>query len=114
MNPFWASFFQHFRGCGRNAAWFLVTLGGMFVFLLFAAWAIDNGHGESLAMAVMVASFVGLVSLCITVRRAWIDRRHRLKLPKLSSDERGKARSKLVKPCQPLKLHQQAPPWIEG
>ncbi len=114
MNPFWASFFNHFKDCGRNAAWFLIALGGLFVFLVLSAVAIDNGHGE-LVVAVIITMAVYFVLLCCTaLRRAWVDRKNRLRFPKLSSDERIKARSKLVKPCQPVKLPPQPPPWIEA
>jgi uncharacterized membrane protein HdeD (DUF308 family) len=114
MNSFWASFFGHFQSCGRNAAWFLGALGGLFVFLVLSALAIENGHGESVAAAMIVAAVFGLGFVCAAVRRAWLDRRHRLKFPKLSSDERTKARSRLVKPRAPVKLPPQPPPWIEA
>jgi hypothetical protein len=110
MNPFWASFFDHFKSCGRNAAWFLIALGGVFVFLVVSAVAIDSGHGE-LVVATIVAMIVYFLALCCTaLRRAWVDRKNRLRFPKLSSDERIKARSKLVKPRRPMKLSPQPPP----
>ena len=114
MNPFWASFFDHFKSCGRNAAWFLIALGGLFVFLVISAIAIDNGHGELVVGAVVVTAVYFFVLVSTALRRAWVDRRNRLRFPKLSSDERIKARSKLVKPCQPVKLLQSPPPWIEA
>src|SRR5438132_8298809 len=103
MNPFWASFFDHFKSCGRNAAWFLIALGGLFVFLVFSAWAIDNGHGQLVMAAVISVAAYFLLVCCTAFRRAWLDRKNRLRFPRLSSDERLKARSKLVKPYQPGK-----------
>lgn len=114
MNPFWSSFFDHFKSCGRNAAWFLIALGGLFVFLVVSAVAIDSGHGELVIGTIIAVAFYFLVLCCTAFRRAWIDRRNQLRFPKLSSDERIKARSKLVKPNQPVKSSPQAPPWIEA
>jgi hypothetical protein len=114
MNSFWASFFDHFKSCGRNAAWFLIALGGIFVFLVVSAWAIDNGHGELVGATVLTVVVYVLLLGCAAFRRAWLDRKNRLRFPKLSSDERIKARSKLVKPCQPVKLPPRPPPWIEA
>jgi len=97
MNFFWSSFFGHLQGCGRSATWFLVTLGGLFVFLIVSAWAIETGHGDSIAAALITAAVCFTILLGVAIRRAIVWSRDCLKLTKLSDDELSKARAKLAK-----------------
>jgi hypothetical protein len=117
MNAFWFGFFTQFRDCGRSAAWFLVTLGGMFVALVLIAWAVDHGHGDSIVAGIGVTGLVLICFLAAAIRRALRDRRHHLKFPGLSEDEVKKARAKLARranlartlPVAPAKLRTRAP-----
>ena len=96
MNAFWFGFFSQFRDCGRNAAWFLMALGSLFVGLLFVAWAVDNGRGD---IVVAGLALMGLIAICFfiaAIRRGLRERRDRLKFPGLSEDEVKKARAKLA------------------
>lgn len=96
MNPFWGSFFDHLKDRGRNAALFVVALGGLFVLLIVTAWAVENGHDDSIIAALSAAGLFFAIFAGGAIRRMFLNRRDRLKFPKLSSDELRKARSKLV------------------
>jgi hypothetical protein len=117
MNTFWFGFFNQFRDCGRSAAWFLVTLGGSFVGLVLMAWAFDNGHGDSVAVAFGVFVLLMVCRLTAMIRRALRDRRHRLKFGGLSEDELKKARARLAQhrkttrtlPASPTRIKTRAP-----
>ena len=97
MNSFWASFFDQLRTCGRSATWFLVTLGLSFAFLLITAWALQNGHSDSIVAALVTAVVFFAILLAVSIRRAILWRRERCKLSKLSDDELTKARARLAR-----------------
>ena len=101
MNNFWASLFDHLKGCGQNATLFLVALAGVFGLVALIAVAI-----EPQARRYLVASLPWLgVFLAVWtgwfVRRVRARRRERLGHSPLSEDELAKARCKLAKSRDP-------------
>jgi small neutral amino acid transporter SnatA (MarC family) len=99
MSPFWGSFAEHFKGCGRNATLFLIALGAFAGLMVLAAFLEENlGTHRFGVYALRAAGGIGLVTgiwLCVAIRRSLARRRQRLRFPQLSSDELDKARSKL-------------------
>ena len=97
MGPFWGSFFDQFKTCGRERGFaaFCAAFGGMVALGILASFLkaaeLDRYGGIVLALfALWTAAWLG-----IAIRRAWLARRDRLGVAKLSSDELRKARSKL-------------------
>jgi hypothetical protein len=118
MNAFWSGFFGQFRDCGRNAGWFLFAFGGLFIGMLFVAWAMDNGRGDIVVGCLALMTLVAICFLIAAIRRGLRERRHRLKFPGLSEDELKKARAKLAQqrgkqtrtlPVSPAKLRTRPP-----
>jgi hypothetical protein len=97
MSPFWGSFSEQFRGCGRDATLFLVGLVALILGLV--AVAIANSlnlfeYARPILIGVLMA-FTGRVGfLCYQARRRPTERFHRRPL---SRDEVRVARSKLLK-----------------
>ena len=105
MNPFWASFFDHLKGCGRNAAIFLITLGVLFGLVISAG--ILGGNDSHNANDFIAALLGGCVLILLAVvgvafRRAWQEYRGG-RCGTLSSDELCRARSKLRNGLQGFK-----------
>jgi hypothetical protein len=94
MSPFWGSFFDHFRGCGRNATLFMV------IFALFAVGITVASLSHLFQYAneffAVLAVFV-LIRVCIAVSRFRKQGGDRLHRRPLSCDELRKARSKLLR-----------------
>jgi hypothetical protein len=97
MNPFWTSFFEHLRDCGRDATLFLMALAGFVGLLVIIAILETTALREYFLQAALVALLFTLVRLALLLRRFRARRRNPLRFPPLSRDERRVARSKLVK-----------------
>ena len=97
MSPFWGSFFDHLKSCGRTVTWFMLTLAGIFVAVVLGT-LFCGGHFKQYAFrAVSGAGVLAAVWIGIVLRREQLRRRERLRFPPLSTDEWRKARTKLVK-----------------
>ena len=97
MTPFWAGLFENLRGRGRNAALFILVLPTLIIASFFAAQIPESTFSNTILPAL---PWVGLVVAAWSARsylRARTRSRDRLARPALSSDERCKARAKLVK-----------------
>jgi hypothetical protein len=95
MSPFWASLFQYFRHCGRNATLFIVALiaiGGLFILAVIIQ---STGLDQYLEYVWPPLSIAALVWLCMGIRRIRAQRRERLHRQPLSQDELRAALSKL-------------------
>ena len=97
MSPFWGSFFGQLRGCGRNAALFLLAFAGLFIVLM--ACVIANSmnlfqHADLILETILVAV---LARVGIAAYKARTRPRERFRRKPLSSDEARVARSKLLK-----------------
>lgn len=97
MGPFWGSFFEHFKGCGRERgiATFFAAVGVIIV-VFFAGLAIGASQLDKYMGTILLVLGLWAATWCVVAfRRAWLYRRQRLGLSRLSSDELAKARSKL-------------------
>src|SRR5436190_13248737 len=70
MSPFWASFFDQLRGCGRNATLFILTLGCLFILLVVVAIIYANDFQRYLIAALPAAGLFVMVWIWNTLRRA--------------------------------------------
>jgi hypothetical protein len=97
MRHFWASFFEHLKGCGRSATLFMVTFAGLMVLVVVAAIIRVNELDKYLppVLAGVLIYLVAWVGLAI--RRARTRRSQRLEWRRLSFDEMRVARLKLRK-----------------
>jgi membrane protein YdbS with pleckstrin-like domain len=97
MSPFWSSLFAEIKDCGRNATWFLVTLGAMTVVLLLVVVMGEIDLFKYIVPTVSIAAVFALVWACMTIRR-WRTRHHGpWRYTPLSKDELRVARSKLTR-----------------
>jgi hypothetical protein len=97
MNHFWASLFDHVKGCGQNATLFLVALAGILGLVVVAAIIVQS---ELRQYFIGVLPWLGIflvVWICQAIRRARARRRAKLPHSPLSEDELSKARCKLAK-----------------
>ena len=97
MSPFWTSFFVHLKDCGRSATIFMITLAGLFFFIVLTVVICENHLQDYVIRALPAVGVFAVVWAGVTVRRARARRRERLGYPPLSYDELRKARSKLTK-----------------
>ena len=94
MSPFWASFFEHMRGCGRHAALFLMALPALLVLIAIGV-SLDQAFPQARVPALSVIACCALAWLFAVIRRARTRRRQRLERQPLSDNEWRIARSKL-------------------
>jgi hypothetical protein len=97
MSPFWGSFFEHLRGCGRNTTLFFVVFAALFIALFAGMIASSVGlfryADQTLAaLTVLIVMWLGVGLYKARKRRSEPFRRR-----PLSSDEAKRARSKLLK-----------------
>lgn len=97
MGPFWTSFFEHLKDCGRDATVFMMALAGFIAVLVIVALLESTRLREYFGQAALVLFLLTLVRLVFLVRRFRARRREYPRFPPLSRDERRVARSKLVK-----------------
>jgi membrane protein YdbS with pleckstrin-like domain len=97
MSPFWSSLFVHFKDCGRNAAWFLATLGIMVVLLLLAVIMGENDLYKYIIPTLPITAGFTVVWVCVIIRRWRTRRGGPWRYSPLSHDELRVARSKLIK-----------------
>ena len=97
MGPFWTSFFEHLKDCGRDATLFMMALAGFIGVLVIVVILEATRLREYFVQAALILFLLVLVRLGLFVRRFRARRRERLHFPPLSRDERRVARSKLVK-----------------
>ena len=95
MNHFWASLFEHLKGCGQNATLFLVALAGVFGLVVVAAVIVESELRQYVIPALPWLGIFPAAWICHAIRRARARRRARLLQSPLSEDELSKARSKL-------------------
>jgi len=97
MGPFWGSFFEQFKGCGRErgfAAFFAAV--GVIIVVFLVGLAIGASQLDRYMGSILIVFGLWAAVWCVVAfRRAWLYRRQRLGLSRLSSDELAKARSKL-------------------
>lgn len=101
MNHFWASLFDHLKGCGQNATLFLIALAGVSGLVVVAVIIVES---ELRQYFIGVLPWLGIflvVWICQAIRRARARRRARLPHSPLSEDELSKARCKLAKSRDP-------------
>lgn len=95
MNNFWASLFEHLKGCGQNATLFLVALAGLFGLVVVAAIIV---HSELRQYVIPALPWLGILLVAWAwhaIHRARARRRERMPHSPLSDDELTKARCKL-------------------
>lgn len=97
MSPFWGSFFEHLRGCGRNAALFLLAIAALFVGLVVCVIASHSGLFQYAPHALAGILIVIAMWFCLGLQKIRKRRRERFYRRPLSSDEARVARSKLLK-----------------
>ena len=97
MSPFWSSLFAEIKDCGRNAAWFLVTLGAMVVLLLLAVIMGENDLYKYIVPTLSIAAVSAVVWACLAIRRWRTRHRGPWRYAPLSKDELRGARSKLTR-----------------
>ena len=97
MGPFWTSFFEHLRDCGRDAALFMMALAGFIAVLGIIAVLESTWLRDYFLQGALVMLLFALIRFALLVRRFRARRRERLRFPPLSRDEQRVARSKLVK-----------------
>jgi len=97
MGPFWTSFFEHLKDCGRNAAVFYLALAGVFLSLIAGLIIYETGLYRYLIRAAPFMGFFVLAWTVLAIRRLRERRRQRWQFQKLSEDELRVARSKLRK-----------------
>lgn len=95
MTPFWASFFEQLRDCGRNGTVFLITLGTLFIALALVAIIYANNLQQYIVKALPFAGVLIFVWTLNAVRRARRQSTGGNISGRLSDDELIKARSKL-------------------
>jgi len=101
MNHFWASLFEHLKGCGQNATLFLVALAGVVGLVVVAAIIVQSELRQYFVAALPWLGIFLVVWICQVIRRARARRRERLWRSPLSEDELSKARCKLGKSHDP-------------
>ena len=101
MNHFWASLFEHLKGCGQNATLFLLALAGVFAMVTLTALALEPQVRRHLVAALPWLGLLLFVWICWIVRRMRARRRERLRHSPLSEDELSKARRKLARSSDP-------------
>ena len=102
MNPFWAGLFENLRGRGRNAALFILVMPTLVAASFVAAQIPESTYRHTI---LPVLPWFGLVAVLWSVRaflQARARSRERLARSALSSDERCKARAKLVRKQSPF------------
>jgi len=102
MSPFWAGLFENLRGRGRNATLFALVVPTLVVASFIAAQIPESTYRDSI---LPMLPWVGLLLTAWSVRaflRARARSRERLARSTLSSDERSKARAKLVRNQSPF------------
>jgi membrane protein implicated in regulation of membrane protease activity len=97
MSPFWGSFFDHFRVCGRNATLFLLALVGFFIVLIAAAVASHLNLFQYAGPIFAAAGLIIAIRAGVAMYQARRRPRERFKRHPLSSDEARVARSKLLR-----------------
>jgi hypothetical protein len=97
MGPFWTSFFEHLKDCGRDATLFMMALAGFIAVLVILAILESTWLREYFLQGALVLLLFVLIRFALLVRRFRARRRERLRFPPLSRDELRVARSKLVK-----------------
>jgi hypothetical protein len=97
MGPFWTSFFEQLKDCGRDATLFLMALVGFIAVLAIVALLESTRLREYFLQAALVLLMLALVRLVFLVRRFRARRRGHVRFPPLSRDELRVARSKLMK-----------------
>jgi hypothetical protein len=97
MGPFWTSFFEHLKDCGRDATLFMMALAGFIGVLVLIAILESTRLREYFLQAAFVLLLLLLVRLVFLIRRFRARRRQSLRFPPLSRDELRVARSKLMK-----------------
>jgi hypothetical protein len=97
MSPFWTSFFEDVKDCGRDATLFVVTLGAMILGLVVVLIICLNELHKYIIPALAVVGGLAMVWACVSFRRVHARRRGRLQNSRLSDDELRVARLKLIK-----------------
>jgi hypothetical protein len=93
LSPLWISFFES----RRHATLFTVTMGIVILSVtVVVASRVDDIH-KYIITALSVVGGLGMVCVCLEVRRFRIWRRERFRYPRLSDDELRVARIKLTK-----------------
>ena len=99
MSPFWATVFSELRERGRQPHIFIIALAVLFVLLAFGAMLKDivgrDNFNNYIGPVLCVLFLLWLVWVVTKICRAIFSKPERIKFPRLSSDERAKARSKL-------------------
>jgi hypothetical protein len=101
MNHFWASLFDHLKGCGQHATLFLVALAGVVGLVVVAVIIVESEFRQYFIGALPWLGIFLVVWICQAIRRARARRRARLLQSPLSEDELSKARCKLAKSRDP-------------
>ncbi len=97
MSLFWTSLFAHLKNCGRNAAFFIIALAGVFILVLLCAWFCASGLLQYLGPVQPWLGLLAAIWACASLRRALARRRERLQRVPLSDHELQVARARLLK-----------------
>lgn len=97
MSPFWGSFFEHLRGCGRNTTLFFVVFAALFFALLASMVAQSLGLFRYANQAIATVAVVLVIWFAVVVQKVRKSGHEPFKRRPLSSDEARVARSKLLK-----------------
>jgi hypothetical protein len=97
MSPFWISFFEDVKDCGRNATLFVVTLGALLLGLLVVVALCESELGKYIIPALPLAGGMAVFWVSVAFPPARARRRERLNYSPLSDDDLRVARLKLTK-----------------
>jgi hypothetical protein len=97
MSPFWISFFEDVKDCGRHATLFVVTLGAIILGMVVVVAICVNDLHKYIIPVLPIVGGLGMIWACLAFRRSRSRRRDRLRYSALSDDELRVARLKLNK-----------------
>ncbi len=94
MTPFWGSFFEHLRGCGRRAPLFMVAMAGLLVLIVVGS-SLEHAFPGYRIHALSGAALITMIWVAALCLRARSRRRERLERQPLSENEWRIARRRL-------------------
>src|ERR1700742_2714310 len=97
MSPFWGSFYEHLKSCGRDATYFVLALAGLFIVLVATVIANSMNLFQYADQILAVFAVVVVVRLCLMANKIRKRGQERFRPRPLSRDEMRVARSKLLK-----------------